>query len=445
MLDQLQKAKDEVAKLKAIAAKLPSNTEVSSVNSDIAKQQTLLQGISKAIYSQCQTTIVFTPTIFQTNLFASNWILGRQSIDNIVEQYYQRSRLYHNVTNCPLDFPFYDGTQCSKCQQPTPIFNTQLSKCDKCPHDTKLNTDKHVCEQIPHFTDYKKLDNFILDGAVLPAAPTDGTSPCPPQKPYFDARCVACGLPSYWNVRQKKCKDCPTGQIFNPNTKTCTVPLGNTLSYLEGNSRWVTSAGNFSNVLRERGQLIKNNPSTYAICGKDLPHFDGVACISCPYEFSLADKKCVIAPHGTVFNPNLHEYVTPIVGKATNPTAPNLLSNSALPPASNPCDAKTPFFDGVACIQCPQPFPLFDVSTNKCVRCSAWQQYDGKTLKCIKRPIVMISSNFSNLLGSPKSSLATYKAEILDKVKNNNDNIIRPCAADQYSNYTHCFKCLPPT
>jgi hypothetical protein len=38
MLDQLQKAKDEVAKLKAIASKFPSNVEVSSVSSDIAKQ-----------------------------------------------------------------------------------------------------------------------------------------------------------------------------------------------------------------------------------------------------------------------------------------------------------------------------------------------------------------------------------------------------------------------
>jgi hypothetical protein len=38
MLDQLQKAKDEVSKLKAIAAKLPRNVEMVSVNSDIAKQ-----------------------------------------------------------------------------------------------------------------------------------------------------------------------------------------------------------------------------------------------------------------------------------------------------------------------------------------------------------------------------------------------------------------------
>jgi len=38
MLDQLQKAEDEVSKLKAIAAKLPRNVEMVSVNSDIGKQ-----------------------------------------------------------------------------------------------------------------------------------------------------------------------------------------------------------------------------------------------------------------------------------------------------------------------------------------------------------------------------------------------------------------------
>jgi len=53
MLDQLQKAKDEVAKLKAIAGKLPSNAEVNSITSDIAKQETVLDGIQKAIYTKC--------------------------------------------------------------------------------------------------------------------------------------------------------------------------------------------------------------------------------------------------------------------------------------------------------------------------------------------------------------------------------------------------------
>ena len=45
MIDQLKKAKDEIGKLKAIAAKLPNNAQVTSINSDITKQETLLEGI----------------------------------------------------------------------------------------------------------------------------------------------------------------------------------------------------------------------------------------------------------------------------------------------------------------------------------------------------------------------------------------------------------------
>jgi len=76
------------------------------------------------------------------------------------------------------------------------------------------------------------LENYVLDGATLPTPPTDGTTPCPSLRPYFDGTCVKCALPSYWNVKENKCKDCPAGQVFNVNTKTCAVPQGDTLSYL---------------------------------------------------------------------------------------------------------------------------------------------------------------------------------------------------------------------
>lgn len=118
---------------------------MTSINSDIAKQETILEGIQKAIYTKCETTVVFTPSIFQSNLMAENWILGKQTIDNIVEQYYLRGRLYHNVTNCALETPFFDGTKCISCKDPQPIFNIQTSSCEKCPFDTKLNQSLHVC------------------------------------------------------------------------------------------------------------------------------------------------------------------------------------------------------------------------------------------------------------------------------------------------------------
>ena len=211
---------------------MPSNAEVVSINSDITKQETLLDSLQKAIYTKCETSVILTPTVFQSNLFATSWILGKQSIENVVQQYYQRSRLYHNVTNCPVGFPFFDGSKCMKCEQPLPIFNMQAQRCQKCPYDTKLNTDKHVCEQIVHYTDYKNIDNYILDGANIPTIPTGSNTPCPSTRPFFDGACVKCTLPSYWNAKQNKCKDCPPGQVFNVNTKTCAIPTANSLTYL---------------------------------------------------------------------------------------------------------------------------------------------------------------------------------------------------------------------
>jgi len=44
-------------------------------------------------------------------------------------------------------------------------------------------------------------------------------------------------------------------------------------------------------------------------------------------------------------------------------------------------------------------------------------------------------------MAGPKTNLTIYKAELYDKVKNNGDSIIRQCSSDEYSNFTHCFKC----
>ena len=46
--------------------------------------------------------VILSPTIFQTNIYAKNWILGNLTIDNLIDQYYLRSKNYENVTNCPI-------------------------------------------------------------------------------------------------------------------------------------------------------------------------------------------------------------------------------------------------------------------------------------------------------------------------------------------------------
>lgn len=99
--------------------------------------------------------------------------------------------------------------------------------------------------------------------------------------------------------------------------------------------------------------MLASKPNQFSLCGTDSPYFDGISCINCPNEFSLAEKKCVTAPTGLVYNPNLHAYVAVETGKDTNTNAPNIISPTVpLPVGKNPCDIKTPFFDGIACIQC---------------------------------------------------------------------------------------------
>jgi hypothetical protein len=81
----------------------------------------------------------------------------------------------------------------------------------------------------------------------------------------------------------------------------------------------------------------------------------------------------------------------------------------------------------VACIQCPQPYPLFDLPTKKCVQCSPFEVYDPVKYICKKRLAVYISSNFTNIIATPRVSLPAYKTELAYIVKNNGEAIIHKC------------------
>lgn len=74
-----------------------------------------MDSIESIIYTDCSMNVILSPTIFQTNIYAKNWILGNLTIDNLIDQYYLRSKNYENVTNCPIEFPFFDGRDCIIC------------------------------------------------------------------------------------------------------------------------------------------------------------------------------------------------------------------------------------------------------------------------------------------------------------------------------------------
>jgi hypothetical protein len=40
------------------------------------------------------------------------------------------------------------------------------------------------------------------------------------------------------------------------------------------------------------------------------------------------------------------------------------------------CGTTTPFWDGLQCISCNEPTPIFDISTQKCIACPSGQAYD---------------------------------------------------------------------
>lgn len=115
LLEQVSNARQKVESIRQLAASLPPCDEIRLINSDLSKQTVLIDSIEKAIYAKCESSIVLSPTIFQSNIYASNWILGSQTIDDLIEEYYQRSVQYDNITNCPLEFPFFDGTHCIAC------------------------------------------------------------------------------------------------------------------------------------------------------------------------------------------------------------------------------------------------------------------------------------------------------------------------------------------
>lgn len=203
------------------------------------------------------------------------------------------------------------------------------------------------------------------------------------------------------------------------------MPQSNTLTYLFGKSRWVTSIGNLTNVLSARAAKVASN--NYTICGTSTPYFDGANCINCPNEFSLKTKTCVSAAPNFAFDPNLHAYLQYQYNISTYPYATNYISATPLPITFNYCNATAPFFDGIACIPCLQPFPYFNVSSKKCVQCSSTSYYDSSLHLCVQRPILYVSNNFSYVMATSKMSLAGYKNLVYSRVQNHGNAIVKQC------------------
>jgi len=47
------------------------------------------------------------------------------TIDDLIDQYFQRSMKYDNITNCAFEKPFFDGKKCIICSKDNPVFNIE--------------------------------------------------------------------------------------------------------------------------------------------------------------------------------------------------------------------------------------------------------------------------------------------------------------------------------
>lgn len=121
-----------------------------------------------------------------------------------MNEYVDRSQQYNNITNCPLDKPFYDGTGCINCTDPNPIFNMKTRLCTSCPSGQVLDSNSKVCVQgqapTPNATNPLALGN---SSGNAPTA-TNNDVACPLATPFFNGTaCISCQ--TFFDFNTNKC------------------------------------------------------------------------------------------------------------------------------------------------------------------------------------------------------------------------------------------------
>jgi hypothetical protein len=351
-----------------------------------------LQTIQQVIQNNCTTATILSPTVYQSNVFAPNWITGSQTMNDIVNQYIARSQQFDNITNCPIATPFYNGITCVDCTGATPVFDMTTLKCTTCPTGQAVDTTEKTCKQLP-----PNSTNLAAISTTTGTAPTPTSTdiPCPLSTPYFNGTtCISC--PQLFNFTTLTCASCPTGTAFNSTIGAC--------AGLKPNATNLASGNNFVGS--------PTNSTSDIPCPSDTPYFDGVNCISCPTTspiFNLTSGQCGNCPTGSTYNSTAHVCQTPAINittttntttntttvtnttnttntttptttNTTTPTTTNTTTTNttttntttpATPNATNlasgnnyvgstpntttndvTCPSTTPYFNGVTCINC---------------------------------------------------------------------------------------------
>ena len=268
-----------------------------------------LRNVQKVLNTDCITPTEPTEPVKQSNIYAPNWILGDQTVEDLVNSYVARSRESQSLSNCPIETPFFNGIVCINCTDPTPLFNMKTLQCTICPNRSIFCSEGKKCN-----TSNPTSSNPIAANNILgpDPQPTAQDTVCPAATPYFTGtQCISC--PKLYDSYNKICFECPANKIWDPAQDKC-----------------ITGTPNISNPVGS-GNIVgpSPNPNTTDIpCPQETPYFNVTTCIDCPKLYDPALTACVECPQGYVWleQNDTCQILTPVAGKP-NVTAPVVPGN----------------------------------------------------------------------------------------------------------------------
>lgn len=126
-------------------------------------------------------------------------------------------KLQPTAVPCPQESPFFNGTACINCTDPTPLFNATSLSCTSGCVGGYYNSTDNKCYY------YNANNPGNMTGVINPVAPVANAVFCPVQTPYFNGTtCIGCPVNfPYFNQTSKLCMNCPTGTTLNITSHQC--------------------------------------------------------------------------------------------------------------------------------------------------------------------------------------------------------------------------------
>jgi hypothetical protein len=137
---------------------LQKHDKVTELQSEVLRQKQYINIIEQSFNSPCcggykikklhpQTASGETDlavSTYQTNIKAKNWIYGGMTQSQLRLRYFSRSAS-RNITNCPLETPFFNGQNCINCVGDFPFWDMAKEKCSNCAANFKYSESDRDC------------------------------------------------------------------------------------------------------------------------------------------------------------------------------------------------------------------------------------------------------------------------------------------------------------